>query len=141
MKNKSIVSQAAKLTEKANALIVSELKKRGIIGIAPSHGDILVLLFGGKSLPMAQIAEAIHKTKATVSVLVDKLEAAGYARRSQSEDDARVFLVSLTEKGEALKPDFEAISKFLHEKAFANFSDFELDALEKLLKRAVSNLN
>ena len=101
MKNKSIVSQAAKLTEKANALIVSELKKRGIIGIAPSHGDILVLLFGGKSLPMAQIAEAIHKTKATVSVLVDKLEAAGYARRSQSEDDARVFLVSFTEKGEA----------------------------------------
>ena len=41
----AIIATIAKIHTSANKLIIDELKKYHLEGLAPSHGDILVLLY------------------------------------------------------------------------------------------------
>lgn len=141
MNNRKIVSFAAKLTDKANKFIVSELKKNGLKDIAPSHGDIFVVLFDGKAYEMGEIAKKIHKTNATVSVLIDKLVKNGYIDRVKSDEDARITKVFLTQKGFELKPIFDEISTKLNKQVNNGLSESEAMLLEILLEKSIVNFD
>ena len=138
-KNIPIIFLASKFVANANQIIMLELKKHGVVDISPSYGDIFHLLFDSKTMPMAQIAKQIHKTKATTSVLIDKLENLGYLTRQKCEQDGRVFYIKLTQKGENLKPITQQVSENLNKILYSNFSEFELKALETLLKKVLKN--
>ena len=58
-----------------------ELAAAGVSGIAPSHGDVLALLFMKGEATMHELAAFAHRTKPTTTVLVDKLEEMGLVRR------------------------------------------------------------
>lgn len=139
MKNQRLIALSSRLAEKANKFIIAELKKYELTDIAPSHGDILSLLFDGSSYEMGEIARKIHRTKPTVTVLVEKLEKSGYVQRVKSDVDARFTMISLTEKGFALRSIFEAISKDLNTLAYAGLRDEEALLLEILLEKAIIN--
>lgn len=139
MKNQRLISLSSKLAEKANKFIITELKKYELTDIAPSHGDILSLLFDGNAYEMGEIAKKIHRTKPTVTVLVEKLEKSGYVQRIKSDTDARFTRVSLTAKGFELQPVFEDISQKLNTLAYAGLRDEEAMLLEILLEKAVIN--
>lgn len=139
MKNKRLIALSSRLAEKANKFIISELKKYELSDIAPSHGDILSLLFDGQSYEMSEIAKKIHRTKPTVTVLVEKLEKSGYVKRIKSNNDARFTNVSLTQKGFELQPIFEIISKHLNDLAYSGLRDEEALLLEILLEKSIVN--
>ena len=71
-------------------------------------------------------------------MLVAKLARAGYVERRPDPADSRYTLVSLTEKGQNLRPAFEAISDGLDNMLRQRLSDGELAELSSLLKKAVS---
>lgn len=73
MKKQRLIALSSRLAEKANQFIIAEFKKQELFDIAPSHGDILSLLFDGNAHEMSEIAKKIHRTKPTVTVLVEKL--------------------------------------------------------------------
>lgn len=139
MKNQRLITLSSRLAEKANKFIIAELKKYELIDIAPSHGDILSLLLDGQSYEMGEIAKKIHRTKPTVTVLIEKLEKSGYVQRIKSESDARFTCVSLTQKGFELKPIFEQISHDLNVLAYAGLREEEAMLLEILLEKAIVN--
>lgn len=139
MKTHRLISFSSKLSEKANRFIIKELKKHHLENIAPSHGDILSLLFDGQSYDMSEIARKIHRTKPTVTVLVEKLEKNGYVQRIKLDNDARFTKVTLTSKGYELKPVFELISKELNQCAYNGLTDAEAILLEVLLEKAIEN--
>lgn len=141
MNHRKIVSFASKLTDKANKFIILELKKNGLTDIAPSHGDILSILFDGKSYEMGEIAKRIHKTNATVSVLVEKLLKNGYINKTKCEEDARITRISLTEKGFALKPIVDAISIDLNKHVSNGLSESEALLLEILLEKSIEKFD
>ncbi len=141
MKKQRIISLSAKLTDKANKFIIAKLKKNNLSDIAPSHGDILAILFDGNAYEMGTIAKKIHRTNATVSVLIDKLVKNGYVSRYKSDDDARIIKVSLTQKGLLLKPVFESISEELNSHIYKGLSESEAMLLEILLEKAVISFN
>ena len=62
---------------------------------------------------MSELAKQVHRTKSTVTALVEKLERNGYVLRIPDPEDSRGVLVRLTDKGRALEPAFEAISNGL----------------------------
>ena len=132
---RSILSLISKIHEKGNRFIVEELKKNGANELVPSHGDILVCLYNQDKMTMKDIADKIHKTRPTVTVLVDKLEKLGYIKREVSEKDNRYTYIYLTKKGQEFKPVFEQISNDLTDMLYKNLSDKEADILEELLKR------
>ena len=132
---RNLLSLISKIHEKGNRFITDELKKNGAEGLVPSHGDILVCLYQKDKMTMKDIADKIHKTRPTVTVLVDKLEKLGYIKREVSEKDNRYTYIYLTKKGEDFKPVFEQISNDLTYMLYKNLSDKEADILEELLKR------
>lgn len=131
----AILSLISKIHEKGNRFIIEELKNNGVEGLVPSHGDILVCLYKNNKMTMKDIANCIHRTKPTVTVLVDKLEKLGYLKRAASDKDSRSTYVILTQKGEDFKATFDRISNNLNKMLNKNLSENEVKLLEELLKK------
>ena len=131
----AILSLISKIHEKGNRFIIEELKNNGAEGLVPSHGDILVCLYKNSKMTMKDIANCIHRTKPTVTVLVDKLEKLGYLKRAASDKDSRSTYVILTQKGEAFKATFDQISNNLNKMLNKNLSENEVKLLEELLEK------
>ncbi len=128
-------SLISKIHEKGNRFITEELNTNGIEGLVPSHGDILaVLYFNGKST-MKDIANKIHRTKPTVTVLVNKLEKLGFVKREKSDTDNRITYIVPTQKALDFKPVFEKISTELNELLCKNLTEEESIILDNLLKK------
>ncbi|MDO6851671.1 MarR family transcriptional regulator [Priestia megaterium] len=117
-----------------NKLIISELEKHGIEGIVPSHGDILVCLYKHDNLTMKELAEYIHRTKPTVTVLVNKLVSYGYVTKEKDTNDHRITYIKLTRKGKELQPIFKEVSLRIRETMYGGFSEEESEQLEYLLE-------
>ena len=93
----------ARVREKANEFIIRELKKMGVLGIAPSHGDILITLMLKGPMKMKDMADSIHRKKNTITTLVDKLIALDYVEKLADEKDSRIKMITLTVKGRSLE--------------------------------------
>lgn len=133
----AILSLISKIHEKGNRYIIEELKNNGAEGLVPSHGDILFCLYKNGKMTMKDIANRIHRTKPTVTVLVDKLEKLGYLKREPSDEDNRCTYIVLTQKGEDFKVIFEKISEELNEMLYKNLSQEESELIEKLLRKVL----
>ena len=132
---RNLLALVSKIHEKGNRFIIEELKKNGAEGLVPSHGDILVCLYQNNKMTMKDIADTIHRTTPTVTVLVDKLEKSGYLKREISQEDNRYTYIVLTKKGQDFKPVFEKISQNLNDVLYKNLSEQEADILENLLQK------
>lgn len=137
---KSALSIISRIKEGANRFIIEQLNQNGIEGFVPSHGDILVVLYKYDKITMKEIADKIHRTKATVTVLVDKLEKLGFIKREKSNEDNRITYITLTKKGLEFKPVFEQISQNLNTMLYKNFSKEEVKILDELLNKMKKNV-
>ena len=106
MKQTKTIFLISKIREKANKFILADLAQHGITKLAPSHGDILACLCQRERVTMKEISDSIHRTKPTVTVLVNKLAELGLVKKFQAEEDSRVIYVELTEQGKALQKLF-----------------------------------
>lgn len=134
---KQTLSLISKIHEKGNKFIQQELKSKGITDLVPSHGDILAMLYQYNKLTMKEIAEKIHRTKPTVTILVNKLEKLGFVKREKSSEDSRITYIMLTPKSEDFKPIFEKISKDLNKMLFKKLTNKEAQLLDELLKKMI----
>lgn len=132
---KQILSLISKIHKKGNDYIIEQLELNGAKGLVPSHGDILITLYKKGQMTMKDIAEAIHRTKPTVTVLVDKLQKLGFVKREALEDDSRYTNIVLTKKGKDFKPVFEKISNDLNDAMYKNLTESEAAILDILLEK------
>ncbi|WP_315906843.1 MarR family winged helix-turn-helix transcriptional regulator [Priestia koreensis] len=137
MAKKNAVSLISRIREEANHLLLSELHKRGITGLAPSHGDLLWALYKFKRLTMKELAEAIYRTKPTVTVLVNKLVSLELIQKQRAAEDSRVTYITLTRKGEELQGIFQEVSDVLNEVVYGDLSSGEQVQLEELLEKVL----
>lgn len=128
-------SLISKIHEKGNRFITEELNTNGIEGLVPSHGDILAVLYLNGKSTMKDIANKIHRTKPTVTVLVNKLEKLGFVKREKSDKDNRITYIVPTQKALDFKPVFEKISTELNELLCKNLTEEESIILDNLLKK------
>ena len=72
-------------------------------GLTPSRYVLLLMIESaeqGRST-VTELADRMQLTQSTVTELVTRAESAGLVTRSQSEDDARVFWLELTDEGQS----------------------------------------
>ncbi len=141
MKQKNVIALVSRITEKAHRLIVRKLQAHGSEGVVPSHGDILMNLLTGEKYTMKDLAEKIHRTKPTVTVLIDKLVDFGYVTKEKSKEDSRVTFIKLTEKGLVLRTSFIAISEKLNAVVYKDLADEDAEYFEATLRKINQNLN
>ena len=132
---RNLLALVSKIHEKGNRFIIEQLKKNGADGLVPSHGDILVCLYEQDKMTMKDIADKIHRTRPTVTVLVDKLEKLGYLKREISQEDSRYTYIVLTKKGQDFKLIFEKISEDLNNLLYKNLTEQESNILDNLLQK------
>lgn len=141
----AIIATIANIHNSANRLIIDELKKYNLEGLAPSHGDILNLLYNNEEgIPMNKITNAINKDKSTVTALVNKLEKMELLEKFKSLSDSRSTLVKLTKKGLDTKPIImDKISTKLLDKTYEGFNKEEkikaCELLEKIKENFLKN--
>lgn len=139
MKTDHVIALVARVRDKAYEFITSELYKKKIKGLVPSHGGIMSNLFKKDRLSMKEVAERIGRDKSTVTALVNKLEATGYVTREKDVDDSRITYLCLTRKGKSLEADFDEISKKLIATAFRGFSQKEKESMVKAIMKMLNN--
>lgn len=133
----SLISRIYAITQK---WLADELAAAGLARLAPSHGDVLACLFRNGPTAMRDLAAFSHRTKATTTVLVDKLEEMGLVRREKSENYARSVVVALTDEGEALRRRFNSISRRLVKLVYSDLDKTEAETLERLLGKILADL-
>lgn len=87
------------------------------------------LLFGlcdGAARSSRELAVAADISPATAAEMLDALAAAGLVQRSRSQEDKRIVLTSLTERGQALIEERRARYEPRWRAALEQFSDEEL---------------
>ena len=139
MQTRSVISLIASIRSKADRFLVKEMKRHGMEGLVPSHGDILSLLLRKETLSMKDIAGVIERDKSTVTTLVDKLIDLGYVEKKKDPEDNRVTLISLTARGKALRKDFYQISERLIGTAYKGIPLKEQEALISTLEKISRN--
>jgi DNA-binding MarR family transcriptional regulator len=81
------------------------------------------------------LADHTDLTPATVAQMLDHLEATGLVTRTRSDEDRRVVLSTLTERGAEVIAERQAQMEPRWRAAVAEFSDAELDAAARVLNR------
>jgi DNA-binding MarR family transcriptional regulator len=139
MKTDHVIALIARVRDKAYEFIIRELNKKGITGLAPSHGGIMSTLFLKDRASMKELSERISRDKSTVTALVNKLVRSGYAAKEKSDDDNRITYLCLTDKGRALEKHFDEISDKMIARAFQGFSRNEQEAMVKAVIKMLKN--
>lgn len=139
MNTDNTISLISKIREKADRFLVKELDELGIKNVAPSHGDILSVLFTCKEATMTELAHAIHKDRSTVTALVNKLIGYGYIASRKDPNDNRSSIIYLTEKGEGLEENFKQISNKLYMTEYEGITDEEKLIFRNILQKIYKN--
>jgi DNA-binding MarR family transcriptional regulator len=93
------------------------------------HLNVLILLEGSGPLPMSKLAAALDISVASITGVVDRMEARGLVARRRAEDDRRVILVEPADEGRRLFAEIDARRRKGLGKLLAKLSDKDLKGL------------
>jgi len=110
-----------------------ETNRHGQISFA-QYG-LLFGLAGHCERSARELAEHADLSAATVTQMLESLEAEGLVTRTRSEQDRRVVLSVLTERGAAVVAERQAQMEPKWQSALAEFSESELAAASRVLNR------
>lgn len=101
--------------------------------------DMHVMEAIGTEMPknMSTVAKALSVTTGTLTISVNGLVKKGYVDRVRSEEDRRVVLISLTEKGLQAHAHHETFHKQMVDAVIEGLSEEE----QKILGNALGNLS
>ena len=125
----------------AQDFLTKRLSENGLENLASSHGNILFQLSLVPSLKMNELSQKINRDKSTTTVLVQKLINAGLVDSKASNDDKRIRIITLTEKGLEYNKKTAEISKELVSTFYKGFSKEETELFYSFLLRAEENFN
>lgn len=113
----------------------------GELDIQPSQHFVLVWLKRmGRAASQSKLAEMMQVSPASVARSLKSLDRDGYIARTGGAD-GRCNETEITEKGEAMLAQSLELFRELDVRCYAGFSHEELESMEMLLGKLLSNLN
>ncbi len=91
-------------------------------------------------VPIKSLVSRIGRVKSTVTGIVNTLERHGYLYKQGCDQDARSVRIGLTDKGMALKCDFEEISETVLGRVYGDMPENDRQRLMELLAIVEGNL-
>jgi MarR family transcriptional regulator, organic hydroperoxide resistance regulator len=116
------------------------LKEAGGGDINSAQGRILFALWTKGGMSISTLAKETALEPSTLTSMLDRLEAAGFTRRSPSPDDRRAFVVECTDEGRSIKAKYAAASERMTALFYGDMSEAEIAAFESSLGKIVANL-
>ena len=75
------------------------------LGLTYTQYIAMMVMWEHKSISVKEMGKLLFLDSGTLTPMLKKMEKAGLIRRKRSEDDERVVIVTITEKGEKLHDD------------------------------------
>ncbi len=114
-----IFFQMAKAAQKAVRFLTSKIEHLGITAV---QAMILNFLSEEDEITSNRLGERTLLDSATLTGILDRLEAHGFIERGQHPRDRRAILISLTPRGRELATDIRKIAERSNREIFRNFS-------------------
>jgi len=127
----------AKSSHRWNELLAEQFRAAGFSEVRPAFGSVLVPLYEQDGLRMGDLARRSGLSKQALTTLVRAVEAAGLVLRTRDPMDARAFRVSLTERGEKLRPVAESVLRELEERVRSRLPETDLDRVVDALRKVM----
>lgn len=123
-------------------------KRKGFVGRVgrpidnpmSGQGRVLACLKLKDGISTRDLAQILGMHVSSLNEMLAKMEKTGYIERRQSEEDKRVMLVFVTERGKAVQQSAPIEANALDPDPFSDFSDDELKTLEVFFDRMIANL-
>jgi len=122
-----------------NLVLKSEEKFLKNLGVNLSIAEIYTVYAIGKSMEktMSEVASNLSITLGTLTASINNLEKKGFVKRNRSENDRRVVIVSLTEKGNDVVDQHNTYHHNMIKDMVVNLSTNEEYALVKALNNLI----
>ncbi|MBE5872291.1 MAG: MarR family transcriptional regulator [Lachnospiraceae bacterium] len=102
------------------------------LGLTYTQYVVFMVLWEKESVTVGQLGSTLHLDAGTLTPLLKNLEREGYVTRQRSKEDERVTVVSITEKGDALKEQCKDIPLKLAAKG-SPYTEEDVKELYRLL--------
>lgn len=132
-----ISSLIPRLARSHRAQVYAPLKE---LGLAPGQELMLMRLWEEGPQKQSTLVDMLAVAAPTVTKMVTRLEQAGFIAREKSPDDGRAVIVTLTDKGHALRPRIEDIWAGLENRTVRTLTTDERGVLTDLLSRLITDL-
>ena len=103
--------------------------------LTPAQYNVLRILRGeGKPLPTQEVAGRMIQVAPAITRLTENLRSRGLIAKRQSESDARVYLLKVTEPGESLLDQLDDPISTMHESLLGSVPPTKLRQLNAVLE-------
>jgi MarR family transcriptional regulator, temperature-dependent positive regulator of motility len=109
------------------------------LGLTAGQFPVLMRLYREQNITQEMLVRHYHIDKGTIARAARKLEDAGYVRRIVDPGNRRAVRLFLTEKGEQLAPQLEAIAREWEAQVLAGLSPVEIARLHTLMRTVTGN--
>lgn len=116
------------------------LSEAGVDEFNGAQGRILYVLWQEDEVPIAKISKSTGLAKTTLTSMLDRMEQSGLIIRSYDKKDRRQILISLTDKAESLRGEYNSISDKINSIYYKDFTDEEIIKFELGLRKILNNL-
>ncbi|MDF2941467.1 MAG: MarR family transcriptional regulator [Herbinix sp.] len=106
----------------------------------PGQPKILSLILANEGIPQKELSEKSFVKPASITGMLNKLEANKYVYRIPDAVDKRIMRVYLTPQGRQFAAESEIFMATMMEQLFEGFSDEELQTFVKLAEKMRRNM-
>jgi len=127
-----IFYQLNKANQAAARFLSEKLAPSGVTAV---QGVALNFLFQGDEITSRQLGERTKLDSATLTGLLDRLEAGGFVERRPNPADRRAILICLTKKGKRVAGEVHKTIETANRELLSSFGVQEERGLKAMLKR------
>lgn len=130
----------AKIHQLTGRIFNQKLKDNKLDKLNPAQGRIMFVLWNKNSLPIHELSKETQLSKSTLTSMLDRLEEAGYIKRTPSKTDRRKIIINLIKVDKEFEQNYINVSNEMLNLFYNDFSEEEIDLFESFLKRLLNNL-
>lgn len=110
------------------------------IGLYRGQPHVLRALWDQEGLTQSELAHRLHRSAATITNMLKRMEKAGFVQRSSDPADERVSRVFLTDAGRGIQDRVKRVWREIEEQSFSGFGEQERSLMQGYLVRVRDNL-
>ncbi|MBO5293163.1 MAG: MarR family transcriptional regulator [Lachnospiraceae bacterium] len=133
--NQALNEILVRLFHSINAIEEQAIKTEEFKNVTTNDMHVIEAIGTGEPRNMTSVARMLSVTTGTLTISVNSLVKKGFVERSRSEEDRRVVLVSLTEKGKQAYEHHRQFHERMIEEIVGELNEEEKQVLIKSLTR------
>lgn len=110
------------------------------LGLSSGTFDFMIVTFYFNGCKQEKLSTILQYDKGTTARALKKLEDQGFVKRSKDPVDKRAYVITATEKADAIFSDVKRLMKEVNDEMLSGLTLFEVNQLEGLLDKVAMNV-